>query len=155
MYLRFGRAATPLFTTNETPFVIGKALTLWESEHPKVAILSTGSLSYSALVAAKALADDGIESVVLHVPTVKPLDEKAVLEAARQAGRVVTIEEHQAYGGFGSAVAEFLAEHHPVPVRRLGITDQFGQSGSPEELLTHYGLDASHLGEVVRALVGS
>ncbi|MBI5405805.1 transketolase family protein [Candidatus Kaiserbacteria bacterium] len=142
VYLRFGRSATPVFTTEETPFEIGKALSLWESGHPKVAILSTGSLSHTALQAARSLEGGGIGSVVLHVPTVKPLDTEAVLDAARRAGSVVTVEEHQAAGGFGSAVAEFLAEHHPVPVKRLGVHDRFGQSGSPEELLAHYGLDA-------------
>ncbi len=153
VYLRFGRAATPVFTTPATPFMIGKALMLWESDAPKVAILSTGSLSYAALTAAHALAADGIESIVLHVSSVKPLDREAVLDAARRAGRVVTVEEHQAAGGFGSAVAEFLAEHHPVPMRLLGVKDRFGQSGSPEELLTHYGLDARHIEDAVRALV--
>lgn len=138
VYIRFGRAATPVFTTDETPFQIGKALTLWSGNAPKVAILSTGSLSYTALTVAHVLAADGIESIVLHVPTVKPLDEKAVLSAAKQAGRVITVEEHQIAGGFGSAVAEFLSERHPVPIKRLGVQDQFGQSGSPEELLTTY-----------------
>ncbi len=153
VYLRFGRAATPVFTTRETPFQIGKALMLWSSDAPKIAILSTGSLGHAALVAARALAEKGIESLVLHVPTVKPLDEAAVLDAAKRAGRVLTIEEHQAAGGFGSAVAELLGERHPTPVRRLGIQDQFGQSGSPEELLAHYGLDALHIQEAARAFI--
>ncbi len=153
VYLRFGRSATPVFTTSETPFTIGKSLTLWDSEHPKVALLSTGSLSYAALTAARALSESGIESIVLHVPTVKPLDTEAVEAAARRAGRVMTIEEHQIAGGFGSAVAEFLAEHAPVPIRRLGVQDQFGQSGSPEELLKHYGMDALHIEEAARAFV--
>ncbi len=153
VYLRFGRAETATFTTPETPFEIGKALILWDSKNPKVAILSTGSLSYSALSAARALAKDAIESIVLHVPTVKPLDQGAVLDAAKRAGRVVTVEEHQVAGGFGSAVAEFLSEHHPVPIRRLGIQDQFGQSGSPKELLNYHGLDALHIEEAIRAFV--
>ncbi len=152
-YLRFGRAVTPVFTTGDTPFAIGKALLLWESENPKVAILSTGSLSHAALTAAKALAEQGMASLVLHVPTIKPLDAEAVLDAAARAGRIITVEEHQAAGGFGSAVAEFLAEHHPVPIRRLGVQDQFGQSGSPEELLAHYGLDALHIADAAQALV--
>lgn len=155
IYLRFGREATPIFTTNETPFQIGKALTLWDSDAPVVAILSTGALSYTALLVAKALAADGIESIVLHVPSVKPLDEEAVLDAAKRAGCVVTIEEHQAAGGFGSAVAELLSQKHPVPMRLLGINDRFGQSGTPEELLAHYGLDAASIEKAVRALVHS
>jgi len=153
VYLRFGRAATPVFTTVETPFQIGKALTLWETDAPKVALLATGSMSHVALEAAYALDKDGIGSIVLHVPTVKPLDEDAILAAAKRAGRVVTVEEHQVAGGFGSAVAEFLAKEHPVPMRLLGVQDRFGQSGSPEELLAHYGLDAAHIADAVRVLV--
>ncbi len=152
VYLRFGRAATPIFTTKETPFQIGKALMLWSSDAPKIAILSTGSQSHAALATARALAASGTESLVLHVPTIKPLDEAAVLDAAKRAGRVLTVEEHQAAGGFGSAIAEFLGEQHPVPVRRLGIRDQFGQSGSPEELLRHYKLDALHIQEAALSL---
>ena len=153
VYIRFGRAPTPVFTTAETPFTIGRALMLWESEKPQVAILSTGSLSYTALMAAAALAKEDIRSVVVHVPTIKPLDVEAVRDVARRTGRVITVEEHQAAGGFGSAVAELLSEHHPVPVRRLGVQDRFGQSGTPEELLTQYGLDASHIQNIARALV--
>ena len=153
IYLRFGRAGTPIFTTLETPFQIGKALALWESEAPQIAILSTGSLSYAALTAARTLEAENITSVVLHVPTVKPLDGAAVLDAARRTGRVLTVEEHQTAGGFGSAIAELLAERHPVPVHRLGIQDTFGQSGEPEELLRHYGLDASHIENAARDML--
>jgi transketolase len=155
VYLRFGRSATPMLTTKETSFQIGKALKLWTSDAPKLAILSTGSLGYTALLAARALAEKGVESIVLHVPTIKPLDEAAVLDAAKHAGRVLTVEEHQAAGGFGSAVAEFLSEHHPVPIKRLGVQDQFGQSGSPEELLAHYGLDAFHIEEAAHVLISA
>ncbi len=152
VYLRFGRAATPVVTTAETPFSIGKALLLWESEVPKVALLSTGALAYEALAAARALEADGVGTLVLHMPTVKPLDEEAILGAAGRAGRVLTIEEHQAAGGFGSAVAELLAEKRPMPLYRVGVRDQFGQSGDPAELIEHYGLDASHIVEAARML---
>jgi transketolase len=151
VYIRFGRSATPTFTTPETPFEIGKALLLWDSEAPEVAILSTGALSYQALLAARALSEEGIESVVLHLPTVKPLDTEAVLAVAKRVQRVVTLEEHQAAGGLGSAVAEFLTQNHPVPMRILGVQDVFGQSGTPEELLTRYGLDAARVLEAARA----
>jgi transketolase len=154
VYIRFGRANTPVFTTTDTPFAIGKALTLWEDTEPQVALMSTGSLSYAALLAARALSASGVGSIVLHVPTVKPLDEEAVLTAASRVRSVVTIEEHQAAGGFGSAIAEFLGERHPLPVHRLGIEDQFGQSGTPDELLAHYGLDEKSIESAVRALVG-
>ncbi len=153
VYLRFGRAATPVFTTADTPFEVGKALTLWSSEKPAVAILSTGALSYEALLAAKALAKDGIESLVLHCPSVKPLDEEAIVTAAERARHVVTVEEHQAAGGFGSAVAELLAERAPVPMRLVGMRDQFGQSGEPAELLAHYRLDAVGIAQAARELV--
>ncbi len=155
VYIRFGRTATPVFTTSATPFMIGKAIVLWKADKPKVAILSTGSLSYSALMAAQALSADGIESIVLHVPTVKPLDEEMVLDAARHVGCVVTVEEHQAAGGFGSAIAELLSQHHPVPMRLLGIADTFGQSGEPDQLLAHYGLDTLHIQAAARALIKS
>ena len=153
VYLRFGRAPVPVFTTPDTPFEIGKALTLWEEEKPRVALISTGTLSYSALQAARALSSEGIGCIVLHVPTVKPLDEEAVIAAAKRTGNVVTIEEHQAAGGFGSAVAELLSEKYPVRIKRMGIQDEFGQSGEPDELLTHYQLDAPSIAEEVRALL--
>ena len=153
VYLRFGRATTPVFTTTDTPFRIGKALTLWEDSAPNVALLATGSMSYTALSAARTLSENGIGCIVLHVSSVKPLDEEAILDAARKASRVITVEEHQAAGGFGSAVAEFLAENCPVPVKRLGIADHFGQSGTPEELLKHYGLDMSAIFDAVKGFV--
>ncbi len=152
VYIRFSRTATPIFTTSDTPFTIGKAMMLWKSESPKVAILSTGSLSYTALMAARALSESGIDSLVLHVPTVKPLDEGAVLDAVRSVDGVVTVEEHQAAGGFGSAIAEFLSQHHPMPMRLLGVLDVFGQSGEPDQLLEHYGLDTLHIQTAAREL---
>ena len=153
MYLRFGRAGVPVFTTPETPFAIGKALKLWEDERPKVTLLATGALSYDALVAARALSSDSIGVIVLHLATVKPLDREAIVGAAQKTGLVVTVEEHQAAGGFGSAVAELLSETCPVRVVRIGIDDQFGQSGEPAELLEHYGLSASKIAARVRALL--
>lgn len=154
VYIRFGRTATPVFTTPETPFALGKALTLWDHEKPKVALLSTGTLTFEALLAARILASEGIESSVLHVPTVKPLDTEAIIAAARKAGRVVSIEEHQIMGGFGSAVAECLSEAYPVPIKRIGVKDAFGQSGTAEELVNHYGLSATHIAAAARTLIG-
>ena len=151
-YIRFGRSPVATFTTPETSFAFGKALSVWESEKPKIALMATGALTYEALLAARALATEGIEVTVLHVPFVKPLDEEAVLEAARRAGQVITIEEHQVAGGFGSTVAEFLSSVYPVPVMRLGIQDQFGQSGEPQELLAHYGLTAPKIIEAARRM---
>lgn len=153
-YIRFGRSPVVTFTTLETPFTVGKGLVLWKSEKPMVALLSTGSLAFEALQAARSLAADGIGSIVLHQHTVKPLDSEAVISAARQAGRVITLEEHQTAGGFGSAVLECLSNTHPVRVTRLGIDDQFGQSGTPDELFSHYGLSSAHIAEVARVEVG-
>ena len=154
VYIRFGRSDTPVFTTAETPFAIGKALTLWSGEKPRVALLSTGSLSYQALLAARALASDGIESIVVHFATIKPLDAEVILNVARSAGRVITIEEHQAAGGFGSAVAELLGAEYPVPIYRMGVQDQFGQSGAPAELIAHYKLGAPAIAERARQMLG-
>jgi transketolase len=155
VYLRFGRSNTPVFTTKDTPFSIGKALTLWESERPRIALVGTGSMSYSALVAARALEAEGIGSIVLHVPTIKPLDEETLLDVAKQVVAVVTIEEHQAMGGFGSAVTEYLSSTHPIRVERVGIEDQFGQSGEPSELIEHYGLGVAHLVGVAKRALGA
>jgi transketolase len=153
VYLRFGRSNVPVYTTPATPFAIGKALTLWESEKPKVALLATGAMAYNALAAARALASEGIESIVLSNPSIKPLDEEAIISAAKRTGRVVTIEEHQIAGGFGSAVAELLTSTHPVPVTRLGLNDEFGQSGDPDELIAHYKLDGYAIAEAAKRMI--
>jgi transketolase len=152
-YIRFGRAGTPLFTTPETPFEIGKALTLWTSDKPKVAIIATGSLVYNALVAARALESDGIGSIVINLHTIKPLDAEPIVAAAKACGRVVTVEEHQIAGGMGSAVAELLTERYPVPVKRIGMNDEFGQSGEPDELIQHYGLSAPAIADTIRTFI--
>ncbi len=152
-YIRFGRSATPVLTTPETPFTIGKALTLWKSEKPKVTLVATGSVVHNALIAARALESDGIGSIVLNVHTIKPLDEESLLEAAKTTGRIVTIEEHQIAGGMGSAVAELVSSRYPVPIARMGIMDQFGQSGEPDELIEHYGLSAARIIETARTLI--
>lgn len=152
-YLRFGRANVPVFTTPETPFEIGKALLLWESESPKITIVSTGALAYNALLTARALESEGVGSIVLHFHTVKPLDEGALLTAAKRTSRVLTLEEHQIAGGFGSAVAEYLTTAYPVPVMRLGINDSFGQSGDPDELFAHFGLDVHSITEAAKKFV--
>lgn len=152
-YIRFGRSKVAAFTTPQTPFEIGKALRLWTSDEPQVALLATGSMSYNALCAARALEADGVGCIVLHVATVKPLDEPAIVAAARAAGRVVTIEEHQVAAGFGSAIAELLARQHPVKMAFLGIHDAFGQSGSPDELIEHYGLAPRHIAATAKRMV--
>lgn len=152
-YIRFGRSGTPVFTTAETPFQIGKALTLWKSERPKVGIVGVGSLSHASLVAARALDAEGIGSAVVNLGSVKPIDAEALVALARETGRIVVVEEHQAAGGAGSAVAEALSEWLPVPILRLGLRDEFGQSGEPDELLAHYRLDAPAIAHAVKDFV--
>ena len=137
-YLRFARAESAVITTAETPFEIGKAQTLREGDD--VAIIACGILVYNALVAAEELAKDGIACRVVNNHTIKPMDEPAVLEAARECGAVVTVEEHQVAGGMGSRVAEILAATHPVPIEFIGVQDRFGQSGTPQELTEEYGM---------------
>ena len=153
VYLRFAREKSPVMTTASTPFQIGKALTMWESEHePEVVVIATGPVLYQALLAARELEHE-VPVVVVNLHTVKPLDEKAVLAAAREAGALVTVEEHQVAGGMGSAVAELLAREMPVPVEFVGVNDRFGQSGEPKELYAEYGLDAPAIVEAVRRVV--
>ncbi len=141
-YLRLGREKTPVVTTEDSPFVLGKANLLRDHEAPKVAIIACGTMVYHALVASEKLAEKGIDAIVLNLHTIKPMDTAAVIEAASRAGAVVTCEEHQIAGGMGSAVAEVLAQNSPVPIEFIGVRDQFGQSGEPIELMNHYGMSA-------------
>jgi transketolase len=149
VYLRFAREKTPLMTTLETPFTVGKAYEVWRSERPEVALFATGPLLYHALCAAKELEEEVAVSVV-NVHTVKPLDAKTILAAGAAAGAVVSLEEHQIAGGVGSALAELFAAEHPLPMEFVGVQDQFGQSGEPRELLEHYGMGVSHIKAAVR-----
>lgn len=144
VYFRLGRSATPVVTTTESPFEIGKAVRMYsrnESLDKKVGIVSTGSLLHNSLMAAVELEKQGIGASVLHMATIKPLDTNALLEFAKEHGALVTVEEHQVSGGLGGAVAEHLSEVHPVKIARIGVRDSFGQSGEPDELLKHYGMD--------------
>lgn len=143
VYFRFGRSATPVVTTPESPFTIGKAERMYtrnESLEQRVGIVSTGSLLYNALIAAKLLEQDGIGASVLHMPTIKPLDGEALEAFAEEHDRLVTVEEHQVNGGLGGAVAEHLSIVRPTRIARVGVHDEFGQSGTPEELIEHYGM---------------
>jgi transketolase len=137
-YLRFGREKSAVITTNDTPFEIGRAQTFREGAD--VAIVACGILVYNALLAADRLARDGIECRVVNNHTVKPMDEAALLDAARSCGAMVTVEEHQKHAGMGSRVAEILAQHQPTPIEMVGVEDTFGQSGDPNELIEFYGM---------------
>lgn len=152
-YLRLAREKSPVVTTEESFFEIGKANILRDSDQPQVAIIACGQMVYNALMAANDLAQKGLETIVVNLHTIKPLDEETVLKVASQAGAVVTVEEHQKRGGMGSAVAEFLVEHHPVPMELIGVDDLFGQSGTPHELIEHYGLGISHIRTAVQRVL--
>jgi transketolase len=138
-YLRFGRDKSPVITTEQTPFEIGKAQTFREGGD--VAIVACGILVYNALIAADQLArEDGIEARVVNNHTIKPMDEDAIVDAARSCGAIVTVEEHQKQAGMGSRVAEILAAEQPAPIEFVGVDDRFGQSGDPAELIEYYGM---------------
>ena len=152
-YLRFAREKTPVFTTADSPFEIGLANLLFESENPEVAIIACGPLVWNALLAAKELSKERISVLVLNSHTIKPLDKEAIIGAARKCKAVVTVEEHQIAGGLGGAVAELLAQNYPVPIEFVGVHDQFGQSGTPEELIEYYEMGVSHIKEAVKRVV--
>ncbi len=138
VYLRFGRPKMPVFTDPQQKFEIGKALSLIEGSD--VSILATGHMVWYALEAEAVLRQHGISAEVINLPTIKPLDEEAILKSAAKTGAVVTAEEHQIHGGLGDAVAHVLAAHHPSPMAFVGVQDQFGESGKPDQLLEKYGL---------------
>ena len=151
-YLRFTREKTPVFTTDKTPFKIGKANILWETKDPQVAIVACGPLVYEALLAAKELSKR-IGCVVINSHTIKPLDEQTIIRAARTCGAVVTVEEHQITGGLGSAVAECLSKNFPTPIEMIGMPDHFGESGTPDELLEKYGMKKDNIIEGIKKVI--
>ena len=156
VYFRLGRSATPVVTTDESPFEIGKAQRMFsrdESLGKKVGIVSTGSLLYNALMAAQELQKVGIGASVLHMATIKPLDGDALEAFAAEHDALVTVEEHQIIGGLGSAVAEHLSLTNPTKIHRIGINDQFGQSGEPDELVEHYGMGVQSIVEAGKLVV--
>ena len=142
-YLRLAREATPIITTDKTPFEIGKAYVY--AKGSDITVVTTGAMTYQALVAAEKLFKDGIDLEVIHCPTVKPLDATTILASVQKTGKVITVEEAQINGGLGGAVAELLSEEHPARLKRIGVRDRFGESGSPDELLEYFGLTAKHI----------
>ena len=142
-YLRLAREATPILTTLDTPFEIGKAYVF--TPGTDVTICATGTMTYQAMLAAEQLYKDGIDAEVVHVPTIKPLDAETILKSVRKTGCVITAEEGQMIGGLGGAIAELLGDEHPVPMHRIGMKDRFGESGEPDELIHYFGLDAKHI----------
>ena len=155
-YLRIGREKSPVFTTSATPFEIGKAACFWKPAgeiKPDVAIIGCGMLLYNALVAAEELSKEGIESCVINSHTIKPIDEEMIIRAAKEAGAVVTVEEHQVSGGLGSAVAEVWSRNYPAPQEYIGVQDKFGESGTAEELIKHFGMDIESIKNAVRKVI--
>lgn len=143
VYLRFGRPKWPVFIPTDMPFEIGKAQVLVEGSD--VSIIACGHLVWRALQAAEELAKEGISAEVINMHTIKPLDTDAILRSTTRTGCVVSCEEHNRFGGLGDAVAQTLTQHMPVPQEFVAVNDSFGESGTPEELLTKYGLDTPHI----------
>lgn len=157
VYIRLGREKTPIVTTLETSFEIGKAQIFWiepEGRKPDVALIVCGSLMDNALRAASQLESDGVAVRLINNVSVKPMDEQTIITAAIDAGAIVTIEEHQVAGGMGSAVAEVLAKNHPVPIEFIGVQNSFGQSGEPNELVEYFGMGVSHIVEAAKKVMG-
>ncbi len=152
-YIRFAREATPVITTDKSPFKIGRAEIYWQGKDPQVAIIGCGPLVYEAMLAAKDLGNQGKGVFVVNCHTIKPLDEETVLRVSIQTGAVVTVEEHQTASGLGGAVAEFLAKNYPVPMEFIGMQDCFGESGSPDELLEKYKMKSKYIIEAVKKVI--
>lgn len=153
VYLRFARAGTPQFTTEQTPFQFGVAEIFWSAENPQATIVACGPLVYEALLAARELEKQGISVEVINNHTIKPLDKNTILESVRKTKAVVTVEEHQIAGGMGSAVCEMLSQNFPVPVEMVGVNDSFGESGEPNELWNAFGLSHPHIIEAVKKVL--
>ena len=151
-YMRFGRAATPVFHEEGFDFQIGKGEVLRDGKD--VAIIANGIMVPEAIEAGKALAEAGIDAMVINMATIKPLDEELVLAAARKCGKIVTVEEHNVIGGLGEAVCGFLSENYPVPVKRIGVNDEFGHSGPAAALLKAFGLCADNIVATTKAFLG-
>lgn len=151
VYVRFARASSPVFTTEATPFKVGKAQVFRDGGD--VAIIGCGPLVHECLLAAEELAKEGIDARVINNASIKPMDEKTIIEAAKDCGAVVTVEEAQVAAGMGSAVCELLAAECPVPVTRIGMQDRFGESGEPHELLEHFQLTAPHIKKAVKRIM--
>ncbi|OYX38285.1 transketolase [Candidatus Saccharibacteria bacterium 32-50-10] len=147
-YMRLAREKTPIFSTPESPFKIGEAYVLRKGT--SLSLMGTGTMTAKLLTVANLLADIGIDAEVVHVPTIKPIDEATILASARRTGRVVTAEEAQIAGGFGSAIAELLSDRLPMPVKRLGMQDRYGESGDPKDLFDKFNLTADKMFETIK-----
>lgn len=152
VYLRFGRPSVPNFTPADQKFEIGKAVLLQEGKD--VSIFATGHLVWKAIEAIEILEQKGISAELINIHTIKPLDEKAVLASAKKTGCVVTAEEHQMNGGLGDSIAQLLSRNTPTPQEFVAVNDSFGESGTPDQLMTKYGLDTANIVDAVMKVVG-
>ena len=152
VYLRMGRLAVPVFHEEGFEFQIGKGEVMCEGDD--IAIIANGLMVYEAIQAGEKLAELGINARIINMSTIKPLDEELVLKAAKECGKIITCEEHSIIGGLGEAVCSFLSENYPVPVKRIGVNDQFGFSGPAYEVLEAFGLCASHIVDVTKEFLG-
>ncbi|MBI2271295.1 MAG: transketolase family protein [Bacteroidetes bacterium] len=152
VYLRFGRPSVPIFTPADQKFEIGKAIML--NEGADVSIFATGHLVWKAIQACEQLETKGISAEIINIHTIKPLDEKAVLQSVRKTKCVVTCEEHQENGGLGDSIAQVLAKHAPTPIELVAVKDSFGESGTPDELMVKYGLDTVNIVEAALKVIG-
>ncbi len=151
-YLRFTRDKTAIMTTEKTPFD-GKIQVFWESENPQAVVFGTGYLLYQALLAAKELDEEGVSILVTNVSSIKPIDEKTIIELSKQTGAVVSVEDHQVAGGLGGAISEVLAKNQPTPMEFIGLQDTFGESGTPDQLIKKYKMDKSAIKEAVKKVI--
>jgi len=151
-YLRLTRSKLPLITKQDDKFIIGKGAILKKGKD--AAIIATGTLVNIALEAAEELKKQNISTTVINIHTIKPIDKELIIKTAKETGAILTAEDHNIMGGLGSAVAEILAEHHPIKIKRIGINDQFGQSGKPDELYKKYGLTKENIIKNVKSLIG-
>lgn len=151
VYIRLGRSKVPVVFPKDCSFTIGRGATLRQGGD--ISFVTTGLMTAMALTAAQILEAAGVSARVIHLGTIKPIDAELVLRAARETGAIVTAEEHSVIGGLGSAVCELLAEGCPVPLERVGLQDVFGQSGTGDELLAHYGLTPAHLVEAAERVL--
>ena len=153
VYLRFTRDKTPIITTTETPFEMGKIQTFWTAHNPLATIFATGYMLYYALLTAKELDEEGIKVLVANVSTIKPLDEKTILSYAKSTKAFVTVEDHQVMGGLGGAIAEFLAKTVPTPMEFVGLQNTFAESGSSKELIEKYEMGKDSIKEAVKKVI--
>ncbi len=151
VYLRFGRLDSPVIFDDNYQFELGKGIQL--KEGTDATIIANGLMVYEALQASEMLQQEGIKTRVINIHTIKPIDEEIMVKAAKETGAIVTAEEHNVIGGLGSAVADVLAEHYPVPLRKVGVKDKFGKSGKPYDLLKEYGLTAENIAEQVKLVL--